>query len=183
MIGRCFRAARSFGWRSVLFLLPVYATSVNSQENVHFYGALTADACVIPPGKELISLEFGTVSSKFLYKNQRTQGHRFELNLADCDLSIGKMVKITFLATESLGLPGLLALSDDSEAKGIAIGLETLGKKLVPVNNTSEQYELQVGTNVISLYAFIQGEPDAIVNKRIREGGFKSTAMIELNYE
>ena len=154
-----------------------------AQQNVHLYGALVAEPCVIPPGEENIPFDFGTVIDKYLYLKTRTLGQSFRIHLAECDLSLGKTVKVTFLGSENLALPGLLALDAGSQAKGIAIGLETAGAKLLPVNKASGAYPLRAGDNLIALKAYVQGEPQALGNKTIGRGPFTATATFNLEYE
>lgn len=169
---------------SVLLLaLPGASSPAVAEPNVRLYGALVAEPCVIPPGDEDIQLTFGSIVDKYLYLNTRTPGHAFEVRLAECDLSLSNTVTVTFVGAESTVLPGLLALDGGSEAKGIAIGLETSDAKPLPLNQASATYSLQTGSNVIQLKAYVQGEPDAIANKTIGYGAFGAAATFSLAYE
>lgn len=51
--------------------LPVIAAGEN-ENNVHLYGALVAEPCVVPSGDEEIHLDFGSIIDKYL--NTRTPG-------------------------------------------------------------------------------------------------------------
>ncbi|MBC3378123.1 fimbrial protein [Serratia fonticola] len=166
-----------------LLLAPIYITLAAEADNVHFYGTLIAEPCVIPPEQGEIPLDFGTIVDKYLYMYKRTGGKRFELRLTECDLAIAKLVKVTFLGTESGTLPGLLAVDASSQAQGIAIGLETLAAEPLPLNIASAPYTLRAGSNVIALKAYIQGEPKAIANKAIKRGWFSGTATFKFEYE
>lgn len=172
-IGNCLLAA-------ALLLAGEGALAAN---NLRLHGALVAEPCVIPPGDEEIVLDFGTIIDKYLYLNTRTPGQKFEIRLAECDISLGKTVAITLLGTESLALPGLLAISAGSQAKGIAIGLETLEGKALPMNKTGGKYDLQGGGNILALQAYVRGEPQAIESKKIVRGGFGAVATFRLEYE
>ncbi|HAT2868626.1 TPA: type 1 fimbrial protein [Serratia marcescens] len=151
--------------------------------NLRLHGALVAEPCVIAPGDEEIALDFGTIIDKYLYLNTRTLGQTFEIHLAECDISLGKTVAITLLGTESLALPGLLAINADSQAKGIAIGLETPEGKALPMNKTSDKYSLRAGGNSVALQAYVRGEPQAIERKTIGRGAFGAVATFRLEYE
>jgi type 1 fimbria pilin len=169
-------------------VLPLLATLATTSawaagENVHLYGALVAEPCVIPPGEEDIALDFGTVIDKYLYLNTRTLGQSFSIHLTECDVSLGKTVNVTFLGTENAALPGLLAIDGSSQATGIAIGLETEQAKPVPINKASDKYVLQDGDNRIALKAYVQGEPEAIRNESIERGPFNAVATFSLEYE
>lgn len=154
-----------------------------TDNNVRLYGALVAEPCVILPGEEEIQLDFGTVIDKYLYLNKRTLGQRFEVHLAECDLSLGNTVKITFVGPENSALPGLLAIDNSWGASGIAIGLETMKSAFLPLNKASQFYPLQAGSTRIALKAYVQGEPEAIATKRIGRGPFRATATFRLEYE
>ncbi|MGQ6473141.1 fimbrial protein [Serratia sp. IR-2025] len=152
-------------------------------ENMYFHGALVAEPCVIPPGKESLQLDFGAIVDKYLYMNQRTPGIPLIIQLAECDLSLGKTVSLTFSGSESLGLPGLLLPEVGSQASGIAVGLETPEGQPLPLNSSSARYPLRVGNNEVQLRAYIKGEPQAIAEKRIIHGSFNAVATFILAYE
>lgn len=154
-----------------------------AENNLHFHGALVSEPCAIPPGEEEIALDFGTVVDKYIYLNTRTPGQSFTIHLTECDLSLGKTVSVTFNGTESIALPGLLAVDAGSEAHGFAIGLETREALPVLLNQPMEKIDLQAGSNEISLKAYIQGEPAAITNQSIERGTFTATATFNLEYE
>lgn len=173
-------ACRRFLWMGALMAASVFAADEN---NVHLYGALVAEPCVVQPGDEDIPLDFGTVIDQLLYQNSRTPGQSFAIHLQGCDLSLVNRVAITFRGTENTALPGLLALDGGSQARGLAIGLETMDAKTLPLNLTSDSYPLQAGSNVITLKAFVQGEPKALTSRNIERGAFSATATFMLAYE
>ncbi|MEG2734529.1 MAG: fimbrial protein [Hafnia sp.] len=158
-------------------------TLAADDNNVHLHGALVVEPCVILPGDEEISLNFSTIIDKYLYLNTRTLGQTFEIHLKECDLTVGKTVRLTITGTESSALPGLLAIDGSSEASGIVIGLETASAKPLPLNQTSNKLLLQEGSNVIALKAYVQGEPTALRDQSIGRGPFSATATFNLEYE
>jgi len=164
-------------------LITFAVQPVTAADNVRLYGALVAEPCVIPPGDEEIQLDFGTIVDKYLYQNTRTLGQPFEIRLAECDISLGKTVKVTITGMGNMALPGLLAIDVGSGAKGIAIGLETLEAKPLPLNKSSDNYVLQAGNSLIALKAYVQGEPQAIANRTIGYGPFNAVATFSLEYE
>ncbi|BEM51229.1 exotoxin (plasmid) [Serratia marcescens] len=169
---------------SVLLLALTGASSpVVAEPNVRLYGALVAEPCVIPPGDDDIQVEFGSIVDKYLYQNTRTPGQAFEVRLAECDLSLSNTVTVTFLGTESLALPGLLALDGGSVADGVAIGLETQDADPLPINQKSQAYPLSAGGNVIALKAYVKGEPAALANRTITLGEFNAISTFSLEYE
>lgn len=152
-------------------------------ENMRLHGALVAEPCVILPGDETVVLEFNTVIDKYLYLNTRTLGQAFKLHLAECDLSLGKTVRVTFSGNESTALPGLLALNGASQASGIAIGMETPQGEPLPINQQGKAQALVSGANTLTAKAYVQGEPDALKHKTIERGPFSAVATISLEYE
>lgn len=154
-----------------------------AEKNMRFHGALVAEPCVIPPGDETVVLDFDTVIDKYLYLNTRTPGQRFELHLKQCDLSLGKTVRVTFSGSESVALPGLLALDGASQASGIAIGMETLQGEPLPINQPGKNQALESGNNTLVAQAYVQGEPQALTNKAIERGPFSAVATFSLEYE
>lgn len=167
------------GWIVAVGTQPVAAAS----NNLKLHGALVAEPCTLLPGDDNIQLDFGTVIDKYLYQNQRTLSKPFQLRLMDCDTSLGKTIKMTFSGTESVALPGLLALNGGSEAKGVAIGLETEDGQALALNQKSHGQVITDGNNTIKLQAYVRGEPEAIKNKAIERGMFTVVATFALEYE
>ena len=151
--------------------------------SISYRGNLVAEPCTLLPEDESIAVEFGTMIDKNLYLNTRTHSKPFQLRLMDCDTSLSKMVKITFSGTESVALPGLLALDGGSEASGVAIGMETQDGQALALNQQSRGWEISDGNNTITLQAYVKGEPDAIINKSIERGMFTAVATFTLEYE
>lgn len=153
-------------------------------DNMRFHGTLVAQPCVIPPGEEVITLDFGTVIDKYLYKNQRTSSQPFALHLSGCDLSLGNVVGVTFSGQENSALPGLVALDAISEASGIAIGIETQHGEPVPINHLGEKrYPLSGGDTYLRMQAYVQAEPTAIAERTIAKGPFSAVLTFRLDYE
>ena len=154
-------------------------------DDVRFDGTLVEDACEIYPGDENIELDFGTVVDKYLYLNIRTHSQPFTIRLINCDLVLGKEVQVTFTGNESKTLSGLLALDSASQAKGIAVGLETIDGIPIKLNKAKGYLQaLHAGNgNNLKLQAYIQGEPTALQSQNIVLGNFLATATFMLEYE
>ncbi|CAI1949143.1 fimbrial protein [Serratia quinivorans] len=176
------RVRQRWGVASVTLSLGLMSAGAVGAENLRFHGALVAEPCTLAPGDESILLEFGTVLEKYLYLNQRTHGKAFSLHLTGCDVRPGSGVTLTFSGVPNAALPGLLALDAGSQGGGIAIGMETPQGKPLPFNTTSELYPLATGDNVVTLQAYVQGEPDALNQQRIRRGSFSAVATFSLAY-
>lgn len=168
---------------SLFAALTASPTLAVGENNVHLYGTLVTEPCVIAPGKEEIVLDFGTVIDRYLYLHTRTIAQPFSIHLAECDLSLVKTMKVTFIGPENPAMKGLLAIDSSSSAGGIAIGLETKEGKSLALNRGSYVHTLQAGETVVSLKAYVQAEPDAITNRSIKRGTFSATTTFSLEYE
>jgi type 1 fimbria pilin len=173
-----YRALGPLGLSALLLNTGVMAETVN------FDGTLVEDACEVYPGDENIELDFGSVVDKYLYLNTRTHSQPFTIRLVNCDLVLGREVKVTFSGTENGALSGLLAIDASSQASGIAIGLETASGTALPINTGEYTQSLHSGNgNDVNLQAYVQGEPLALQTKTLGRGAFLATATFELNYE
>lgn len=171
-------------YRCALSLLLAGLSGACLAETVNFDGTLIEDACEIYPGDEAVELDFGTVVDKYLYLNTRTHSQPFTLRLINCDLALGREVKVTFSGMASTALPGYLAFDSSSMAKGAAVGLESGTGELLAINSGNYTQRLLAGNNnTLNLKAFVQGEPLALQNKSIQLGAFTATANFTLEYE
>ncbi|CNC53383.1 exported pilin protein [Yersinia intermedia] len=180
---RNYRPDKRWLSRGLVGAMLFLSVTTHGADNVRFHGELVAEPCVIPPGEENIQLNFGTVIDQYLYLNQRTHGQQFELHLTECDLSVANSVRVTFSGKENLNLPGLLALDAASQATGIAIGMETLAGKLLPLNLAGQKYPLAKDSNLITFKVYVKGEPQAITHQSIKHGPFSAVATLSLEYE
>ncbi|WP_447887513.1 fimbrial protein [Serratia fonticola] len=171
-------------YRCALSLLLAGLAAPCVADTVNFDGTLIEDACEIYPGDEAVELDFGTVIDQYLYLNTRTHSQPFAIRLINCDLALGREVKVTFSGMASDALPGYLAFDSSSTAKGAAIGLENSAGELLAINSGKYTQQLQAGNNnALNLKAFVQGEPMALQNKSIEPGAFTATATFTLEYE
>lgn len=166
----------------VMLGLAFAGCGLSQAEPMRLYGALVAEPCTLVADDESITLEFGTIVEKYLYLNQRTLGKNFQLRLTGCDVQTGSSVMLRFSGPASSSLPGLLALDATSQAGGLAIGIETPEGRALPFNKYGEPYPLTQGDNVLQLRAYVQGEPEALSQQKIRRGEFSAVATLSLMY-
>lgn len=169
--------------RGIMALFALIVSLNVHADNVRLHGTLVADPCVLRPGDENVPLEFGVVIDRDLYANQRTRGQAFDIHLTGCDLGLGKTVTVSFSGTENPYLKGLLAIDAGSQASGIAIGIETQAGQTLPLNKAGFEYPLVSGSNILTMLAYVQGEPDAITSQTIEPGRFNAIAIFTLEYE
>lgn len=183
------RFSRSFLYTSLLISTLaagpyVHAVEENSSsDNLRFSGQLVAQPCIIDQGNETLKLEFNSLIEKSLYIYGRSYSRPFSLLLSECDLSVGKNVRISFDGQRSLELPDFLAIIEGGQTSGIAIGLETADGSPLPLGKKTSDYQLKAGSNEIVFKAYVQAEPEAIVKKNIVLGPFTAVATFYLEYE
>ncbi|WP_447907995.1 fimbrial protein [Serratia fonticola] len=168
-------------WGALGGLLLTFA--VGAADNMRFHGALVFEACDIQAGDEAQNIPLGMTPDRDLYRNQRTQGKLVQIHLVNCDTTVGTNVTATFIGTENSALPGLLAFDAGSTAAGVAVGLETSGGRLLPLNIAGDRIPLNTGSSVIAFNAFLQGEPAALANRSIVRGTFTATTTFLLDYQ
>ncbi|MGT4067294.1 UNVERIFIED_CONTAM: fimbrial protein [Aeromonas hydrophila] len=160
-----------------------WAGAAQAVDNLDFRGGLVNAPCTLRAGDEDLTLEFGTVIDKYLYTNARTPSRPFALHLDDCDTTVLTGVTLTFRGTESLELPGLLALDPSSQARGIAVGIESGAGQPWPLNGAGATISLIPGNMVIPLQAYLEVEPTARNSQGIVRGPFMATATFSLTYQ
>lgn len=157
---------------------------IYAQTDVNFKGTLVNAPCMLAPGDELVSVDFSQIFNRSIYKETRTASQKFVIRLSDCDVSVMKSVKVTVEGDENLTLPpGFLKLDASSLAKGVAIGLENDQGQFFPLNSQTDKITLHNGDVDIKFQAFVQGEPDALLNQQIEAGSFLATATFSLSYQ
>ncbi|EPF2927257.1 fimbrial protein [Vibrio navarrensis] len=170
-------------WAAALPLLPVwlpFCAVAGSQELLMTITAeVVGQPCSLRPGDEIIPVDFGNINNKDLLRDGRTPSRSFQLHLDECDPSIADSVSVTFSGAASEEST-LLALSADSQAKGIAIGLEQGGQAL-SINKPSRAFTLAQGSNVLDFAAYVQLLPSAQTG--VTPGNFNATANFTLDYD
>lgn len=186
---RYLRFSRFFSYANMLMLTlaagsSAYAVEDNSgADNLRFSGQLVAQPCIIDQADDSRNLNFDSVIEKSLYMDGRSYSRPFSLLLSECDISIGKNVRISFNGNKSLALPNLLAVTEGGKTSGIAVGLETADGSALPLGKKTSDYQLKEGRNEIFFKAYIQAEPDAIAKKNIVLGPFTAVATFYLEYD
>ncbi len=170
-------------WAAALPLLPLwlpfYAVAGSQELIMTITAEVVGQPCSLRPGDEIIPVDFGNINNKDLLRDGRTPSRSFQLHLDECDPSIADSVSVTFSGAASEEST-LLALSADSQAKGIAIGLEQGGQAL-SINKPSRAFTLAEGSNVLDFAAYVQLLPSAKAG--VTPGNFNATANFTLDYD
>lgn len=132
---------------------------------------------MLDPETTDIRLDLGISADRYLYQNVRTLGEFFTINLLNCDIRPGNTVTMIFKGTENASLPGLLALSTGPES-GIAIGLELEGGQPLLFNQSVTGNVLSSGMMQLHIRGYLQGKPDALRMRNIRQGNFTAVTTL-----
>ncbi|MGO4093153.1 fimbrial protein [Vibrio cholerae] len=159
--------------------LPFYAVAGSQELMMTITAEVVGQPCSLRPGDEIIPVDFGNINNKELLRDGRTPSRSFQLHLDECEPSIADSVSVTFSGVASEE-SALLALSADSQAKGIAIGLEQGGQAL-PINKPSRALTITQGSNVLDFAAYVQLLPSAQTG--VTPGNFNATANFTLDYD
>lgn len=146
--------------------------------DINFRGTLGADTCKLSTDSQDQIIEFPTLVRSTFKKNIRSAPRKFALNLLDCDLSMGKSVKVTFHGEESQEQPGTFAITE-GDAQGVTIAIESDSGEAVKPSVAMRPVMLMEDGNVLSFRAYIQGNDYAA----IKEGQFVSSVKFILEYE
>ncbi|WP_258180075.1 fimbrial protein [Siccibacter turicensis] len=154
-----------------------------AEDNVHFSGALVSEPCTLPDADTDITLDFGSIIKKSLYKYQRTMSKPFMIHLQECDPSQLQTVSVTFQGTADTELTDMLAIEASSAAKGVAIGLESANSTPLAINKTSPYIQLTNGSNILNFYAYVQIKPSVKDMSSLTVGDFTAISTFVLGYQ
>lgn len=175
---------------SLLVMLLIIGIANSSTQaassNVDLKGTLVAEPCNIVVGNDgdNVVVDFGTIAEKTFYSisSRRTWLQPFHIQLEDCDLSLGKEVKLTFTGTADDEQDGLLAITSNTGVGHIAIGLQTAtGAKLL-FNKQTDAYPLNKGKVQLDFKAYVQASDEGVRNKNVGRGTFDAISTFELEY-
>lgn len=161
----------------------IAGVSHSNMGSYSFEGNVVVTPCQIAPGSEKVPVDFKQVSVKELYSAGKSKPLPFSIHLTNCNTALFKTVTVTFNGIENINLPDHLAISDQSEASGIGIGLLNLNETPIELNIPSLAQDLADNDTEIKFKAYVEAEPDARTNQTITYGHFYSTAYYTLNYQ
>ncbi|MGG4608400.1 fimbrial protein [Providencia sp. Me31A] len=170
-----------------LFLLStgkvVADTSYINMGNYSFEGFVVVTPCQVAPGSKEVPVNFEKIDIKDLYSMGKTKPIDFSIHLIDCSTVLFKTVTVTFNGIENINLPNHLAISNQSVAGGIGIGLLNFNETPIQLNIPSAAQDLVNNDTELKFKAYIEAEPEARSNETITTGVFYSTAYYTLSYQ
>lgn len=174
----------------VLLIQLLYLPSVRAGDS-NLYGEVNINVTVLAPPCDIneddhsgISAVFPPVSYRQFYNQGTSPEAPFTLRLSNCDISQAKSVHFTFTGPEEESLPGFLALSPQSSAKGIAVGIKSAeSSKPININKESDPFPLTEGDMAFHFVAWLQATPAALSEHSIQAGEFSAQAVLSLSYE
>ncbi|OAD98026.1 fimbrial protein [Pantoea sp. OXWO6B1] len=164
----------------MLFLLLFKAA--NAESNLNFHGTLVALPCNIPESDKKIKVSLGVIELHKIYLDQLMPRVPFLLHLRDCDPNVANKLSITFEGGEDKNLLGFLAINKNSEASGIAIGLENDAGRQIKINQKNSMYNITGGDNEILFKAYLKADPERIKKRNVSSGSFNASATMKIDY-
>ncbi|MGM8398347.1 fimbrial protein [Enterobacter hormaechei] len=156
------------------------------ESSIGFQGNLVEDPCSVAAGPdgENVEVDFGNVPDKNLYRmaEGRSWKKNFHILLEGCDLSLGTKVKVTFTGPEDSEQPGLLALSNQSGARHVAVAITQIDGTLIPLNKPTDSNILTKGTTTLNFSTYLSSPDSAVKNHTIGRGVIDATAIFLLSY-
>lgn len=168
------------GLAAVIALMAGVQPGHARNNNLNITGNLVSEPCSIDTDKPL-EVDFKTVILKTLYSDSRSAALPFNVELKECDTTLGQSVTLTFKGAESGALPGLIT-AEGAGSSGIAIGMQQPDGTALPFNKPTPAYALEDGTTTITLQAYVQAEPKALADKTLVPGDFSATSTFEVAY-
>lgn len=161
----------------VASLLCLVGGKAFSDTILEFGGTLVADPCILFTDSEHQVVDFGPIAAKSFINHSRSRAQSFVIKLAECDLSMGNSVQMTFFGEEDSEQPGTFAVTGD--AAGIAIALEDSQAKPVTPGKATTSVALNNGDTQLNYRAYIQANDF----DNIKVGEFTTTVVFSMEYE
>lgn len=165
----------------IMYSLVLSLHSQAAESDINFRGTLISEPCTVTEND--IVIDFGTIPNKnfYDYMPPRTWLKSFQVALKDCDLSLGNQVKVMFTGMEDAEQHGRLAVTGIG-VKNIAVGIQGINGKDIPINKQTESYPLSAGTTILKFKSYIQASSAGIKNHAVGLGSFEATASFVLEY-
>lgn len=167
----------------ILVLAALYSACAQCDANLQMDGTLVTEPCTLVPDGNSLTLSFGSIIKKGLYKDSRTRSLPFDVTLTDCDTSLGQSVTLTFTGVESgaADMSGYLSTTGPG-SEGIVIGLETPDGQPIKINEPTPTMVLNDGVTKIPLQAYVQATSEAVMKQSLVAGDFSATATLDVAY-
>ncbi len=177
--------------RGALFsvlLSTVFPSASGYASELGFKGNLLDRPCQIDPSSVAQDVSFRETAAPLYHVwPGKSYEEKFQIKLVNCHAStIGKVVRLTFKGAEEPNLPGYLQVSGVNNGKlGIGI-IDTDGGSLLKLNqvhNGGQGNKVEQDSVTLDFKAFVQATSEAITNKAVQPGDYRSTATFELLYK
>lgn len=160
----------------VMFFI-LQSVSAIAETQLAFKGTLVADPCQVATDSEDQEINFAAIASKTFINNQRTLPKPFQIQLMDCDLSLGNSVSVTFEGERDLQQQDAFGVTGG--AKGVAIVLEDKSGHIIKPGVATMPKSLQSDNTILEYQAFVQSRAFT----EVEEGPFASIVTFSLQYE
>lgn len=162
---------------SSILLSPLSYADPLVKINLRFKALIVDRTCTVAPESKSIDVALGTWGTKNMINiGDQTRPIPFSIRLLDCT---AKNVSVSFNGPKYATNPQLLALTNDSTAKNVAIQILNKDRILLPIGtftnptniNNTKDFRLNFFANYVA------------INKNVTAGRANSTANFILNYD
>ena len=166
---------------TILILNFLSFHSLADQTAINITAKVNSKTCTISTGTTDFVVNLKTGNLRGAMVGVPFSDASFSIDLEDCPLNI-TMAHVTFSAESDPAMPNLLKIisSDDSDARGIAIGLYDSDKKNIDIRNNLTDFYINHDNSINSLVfsvAYVKNNANTL------SGKVKSVASFEVFYD
>ncbi len=165
-----------------LWLLgPEAALAADNPNSITVSGTIQNTSCTVSTDTANQTVFLGDISSKQFYQSgASSQPVQFIVDLQNCTGSMSG-VTVTFNGQTDSVDPSLLALdSGDNAASGLGIAILDVNRTLIPLNNPSSNYAIDINDTDNQLVFYAQYRSTA---STVNAGSTAATATFDLTYQ
>lgn len=160
-------------------LLSTFTLAAVNTLTLQITGQLVSQPCYLKADDDIIKVDMETITDQDITNDMRTKAKKFQIHLERCNPIIAKNVKVTFIGTSAVGNSSFLALNSNSQAKGIAIGLEEKDGTALSINKASKLVSITSGNMVLEFGVYVK----VLSAKDLTPGSFNASALVKIDYQ
>lgn len=171
----------SMAFIALWLLGPEAAFAADNPNSITVSGTIQNTSCTVSTGTADQTVFLGDISSKQFYQaGASSLPMQFTIDLQNCTGSMSG-VTVTFNGQPDNTDPSLLALdSGDYAASGLGIAILDVNRTLIPLNNPSSNYAIDINDTDNQLVFYAQYRSTA---STVNSGSATATATFDLTYQ
>lgn len=160
---------------------PEAAFAADNPNSITISGTIQNTSCTVSTGTADQTVFLGDIATKQFYQSgASSRPVQFIVDLQNCTGSMSG-VTVTFNGQTDSVDPSLLALdSGDNAASGLGIAILDVNRTLIPLNNPSSNYAIDINDTDNQLVFYAQYRSTA---STVKAGSATATATFDLTYQ